>query len=276
MTNKVQRTISENTKGTATRAVLLLTAIVAALMLSSGAALAVTKTCETSVDCFGTSDPDTLKGTDDGNDFIYGRGGADTIKGFGEEAALDYLYGQGGPDEISGGSGPDALIGGAGNDELGGGVDFDYYYFGSGWGDDSISDGAASTNLAAFRGGPNADAPVVDEDLVVKLVSGDGPEVKTEGGTDTVEWEGNAIDQVSGGTGDDRITGNLAANFVNAGSGSDTVFGGGGDDYIRVNDGSTGDVVDCGEDIFGSDRDTVYFDAGDPIADNCENRILAP
>jgi hypothetical protein len=33
MTNKVQRTISENTKGTATRAVLLLTAIVAALML---------------------------------------------------------------------------------------------------------------------------------------------------------------------------------------------------------------------------------------------------
>ena len=32
MTNKVQ-TISENTKGTATRAVLLLTAIVAALML---------------------------------------------------------------------------------------------------------------------------------------------------------------------------------------------------------------------------------------------------
>lgn len=142
MTNMVQRTISENTKGTATRAVLLLTAIVAALMLSSGAALAVTKTCETRVDCFGTSDPDTLKGTDDGNDFIYGRGGADTIKGFGEEAALDYLYGQGGPDKISDGSGPDALIGGAGNDELSGGVDFDYY-FGSGWGDDSISDGAA-------------------------------------------------------------------------------------------------------------------------------------
>lgn len=275
MTNKVQ-TISENTKGTATRAVLLLTVIVAVLMLSSGVALAITKTCEASIDCFGTSDSDTLKGTDDGNDFIYGRGGADTIKGFGEEAALDYLHGQGGPDRIFGGSGPDALVGGVGNDELSGGVDFDYYYFGNGWGKDFITDGASSTNLVAFKGGPNADTPVVTEDLVVKLVSGDGPEVKAAGGTGTVEWEGNAINQVSGGSGDDRITGNLAANFVNAGSGADTVFGGGGDDYIRVNDSSTGDVVDCGEDVFGSDRDTVYFDTGDQIADNCENKFPAP
>jgi Ca2+-binding RTX toxin-like protein len=275
MTDKVQA-ISENTKATATtRAVLLLTAIAAVLMLSSGVALAITKTCEANSDCFGTSDPDTLKGTDDGNDFIYGRGGADTIKGFGEEAALDYLHGQGGPDKIFGGSGPDALVGGAGDDELSGGVDFDYYYFGSGWGDDFISDGAASSNLVAFRGGPNANTPVVTEDLVVKLVSGDGPEVKTEGGGSTVEWEGNAINQVSGGSGDDRITGNLVANFVNAGPGADTVFGGGGDDYVRVNDGSSGDVVDCGEDVFGSDRDTVYFDAGDQIADNCENKVLA-
>ncbi|HLL40178.1 MAG TPA: hypothetical protein VK357_10990 [Rubrobacteraceae bacterium] len=267
---------NEGIGGMKRRAVLLLTAIVAALLLSSGVASAITKTCEASVECFGTSDPDTLKGTDDGNDFIYGRGGADTIKGFGEEAALDYLYGQGGPDKIFGGSGPDALIGGAGNDELSGGSDFDYYYFGSGWGDDSISDGATSTNLVAFRGGPNADAPIVTEDLVVKLVSGDGPEVKTAGGSGTVEWEGNAINQVSGGSGDDRITGNLAANFVNAGSGADTVFGGGGDDYIRVNDGSGGDVADCGEDVFGSDRDTIYFDEGDQIADNCENKILTP
>jgi hypothetical protein len=144
---------NEGIGGMKRRAVLLLTAIVAALLLSSGVASAITKTCEASVECFGTSDPDTLKGTDDGNEFIYGRGGADTIKGFGEEAALDYLYGQGGPDKIFGGSGPDALFGGAGNDELSGGVDFDYYYFGSGWGDDSISDGAGLYQPGAFRGG---------------------------------------------------------------------------------------------------------------------------
>ena len=103
-----------------------------------------------------------------------------------------------------------------------------------------------------------------------------GPEVKAEGATGTVEWEGNAINQVSGGSGDDWIPGNSKANYINAGSGADTVSGGGGDDYLRVRDSSGGDVADCGEDAFGSDDDTVYFDAGDQRADNCEKKVPAP
>jgi len=55
------------------RATLLLMAMAAALMLSSGVALAVTITCQATFDCLGTSDPDTLEGSA-GNDYMYARG----------------------------------------------------------------------------------------------------------------------------------------------------------------------------------------------------------
>lgn len=250
----------------------MLTSTMLALVLSSGVALALTRTCEANVDCLGTNDPDILRGlrdTDDSNN-IYGRGGADILKGFG---GADELYGQGGSDELFGGAGMDYLAGGPANDALSGGADsFDYYHFGPGWGEDSIADSDTPANRVSFYKGPS-DFVYVTEDLTIDLVSGDGPEAETESGTSTVNWERNVIQHVFGGSGDDRITGNSLGNHIYGGSGADNISAGGGNDEIRVRDGSGDDVVDCGEPFFGSDDDTVFFDSGDQIDPSCELQL---
>ena len=256
------------------QAALLLMAMAAALMVSGGVALAATITCKSDGKCFGTENADILNGTG-GNNYMYGLGGGDTLKG---RDGHDELYGQGGGDKLFGGPDIDFLIGGPGNDELHGGDGAsDYYWFGDGWGNDSITDSTTSPNGVDFREQPNAKPPVlVTEDLTIRLNSGAGPEVKNESGTDTVDWDDSVITSVYGGSGDDKITGNLFANNnIRGFSGKDTIFGGFGNDTIHVGDSSGGDKVDCGEGIFGVvDHDTVYYDPKDTISTNCEEKVL--
>jgi Ca2+-binding RTX toxin-like protein len=252
------------------RSLLLLSTMTLMLLLAAGVALAVTKQCQADVDCFGTKRADTLNGTD-GSDFIYGRGRADTLSGFG---AFDQLYGQGGADKLFGSSGNDQLIGGSGKDALGGGEGIDTYYFGDGWGKDSLSDYVSSTNEIRFSSVPYQGV-VVTNDLIIDLTSGTGPEVRNASGTNTINWEGNVIDDVQSGYGDDEIMGNASANLIVGAGGADTIFGEGGDDEIRVNDNSTGDIVHCGE-----GDDTVLYDANlvlsDSIDSDCEHPIPNP
>ena len=262
-----------STQKTMRRTGVLFAATLLALVVFSGVALAATISCVAGVECFGTTQADTLNGSD-GQDFIFGRGSGDTIKGFGVN---DFLYGQGGADKLFGGADIDALIGGPGNDALSGGVDRDDYYFGDGWGKDTITDSATPANRLIFYISPNESLPATD-DLTIKLVSGEGPEVKNASGTSTINWEGNIIDEVNTGTGDDQITGNSAANIIDSNDGgADTISAGGGDDVINVNDGGGDDVVNCGDNIVipGSggipDNDRVFSDPGDQIASNCEN-----
>ncbi len=268
------------TQKTMRRTGVLFAATLLALVVFSGVALAATISCVAGVECFGTTQADTLNGSD-GQDFIFGRGSGDTIKGLGVN---DFLYGQGGPDRLFGGFGGDLMIGGPGNDALSGNEDPDRYYFGDGWGKDSITDNTASSegslpaeNVLVFSNGPrHAESVPATDDLTVKLASGEGPEVKNASGTSTINWEANVVRHVFSGTGDDNITGNSLANVIYGGvgtesSGADTISAGGGDDEIHVNDGFGDDVVDCGENIIpGTDSDTVYFDSGDTIDPNCE------
>jgi len=82
------------------RPVLVLAAMMLALIVSSGAALAISKTCELNVECVGTKEADILNGSDGGanRDVIFGRGGADTLNGiFGD----DDLFGQADPTSSS-------------------------------------------------------------------------------------------------------------------------------------------------------------------------------
>ena len=85
------------------RAILLMTAIAAALVLSSGVALALNVIdCEGSgIKCVGTNRADLIKGTN-GLDAIYARDKNDTLKGFGRS---DALLGQQGNDTLLGGHG---------------------------------------------------------------------------------------------------------------------------------------------------------------------------
>jgi Ca2+-binding RTX toxin-like protein len=249
------------------RMALLLVAIMGSLVLSSGIALAATVTCQAGVDCLGTKNADTLNGTAD-QDFMYARAGSDIVKGRGES---DELFGQGGNDELLGGAESDDLSGGAGVDGLSGGGGGDRYYFGDGWGKDSITDAATPGTEVHFFDLQKV-APVTD-DLIVDLESGTGPEAKNVSGTNAVNWEGNVIDSVFSGSGDDEITGNDSANSILGGAGADTIYGAQGDDEIFVNDGSLGDTVHCGP-----GDDTVYYDVigpflSDTIDSDCEGYV---
>jgi Ca2+-binding RTX toxin-like protein len=256
------------------QAVLVVAVIAAALLLSSGVALAATITCQAGVQCFGTKKADTLVGTG-GPDRMFGRGGADTLKGFGSG---DILNGQRGRDTLSGGSETDYLIGGVGNDALKGGAGAELYFFGPGWGKDSVIDTTASGTEIRFFSDESHGTPVT-ADVIVDLRSGAGPEAEDKSGTNTINWDGNVVDTVIGGTGDDHIMGNASANLITGSRGDDTIFGGRGNDEIRVLDDSSGDTVHCG-----AGEDTVLYDITDLVGvlrdsvdlGDCEHRIANP
>jgi Ca2+-binding RTX toxin-like protein len=225
--------MTTTTQKTMRRMTLLFAAMVLALVVSSGVALAVTKSCEAEVDGLG------------GNNL---------------------LYGQGGPDKLFGGPNRDNLVGGPGNDALSGGEDIDIYWFEGGWGKDIITDDATSQNMVVIKDSVTAD-------LIIRLFSGEGPEVKNASATSTIEWEESAVKSVRGGSGDDQITGSFLDNTIYGGTGADTISASLGDDEVHVSDGKGDDVVNCGEALPGggnSDNDVVFFDSGDTIDPNCE------
>ena len=94
---------------------------------------------------------DTLAGGR-GDDNLLGEGGNDNLSGFtGDDKLLggagnDSLRGQDGHDTLEGGSGKDTLVGGDGNDLLTGNFNADRFVFGEGWGDDTITDFAATVD----------------------------------------------------------------------------------------------------------------------------------
>ena len=232
--------------------------------------------CGDTFTCHGTSGPDLIKGTD-ANNGIEARGGNDVVRSRGGN---DFLEGQGGNDELRGGEDRDYVEGGPGRDALVGGAGGDSYEIRADpWGRDSLVD-AAVPDSDITTGNDLYIAFTVNEALVVNVVSGPGSEVRNTFVTGTIDWEGDAIDNVYGfGRGGDTITGNDKANLLAGFGGYDAVRGGGGDDYIRVDDGSGGDVVSCGEDGEGvEDNDVVYRDPPDPetgdpgddIAADCE------
>jgi hypothetical protein len=103
------------------RAILLLFAMIATLLLASGVALAVTK--------IGTNGPDTLRGTNK-SDNLLGKGGQDD------------LFGLGGRDNLLGGSGKDNVIGGS-ERRIGGG-------------DKNLAGGPGNDLVVAGQGSDNA------------------------------------------------------------------------------------------------------------------------
>ncbi len=254
------------TRKTMKRTGLLFAATLLALVVFSGVALAATLTCQAEVECFGTKQADTMNGTD-AQDLMYGKGRGDTLNGFG---GFDDLSGQSGADKLFGGPGNDDLYGGPGNDALNGGENFDHYYFGDGWGKDTITDSGPRESLSFVEFSNSGHLPV-SADLVIKLIPGDGPEVRNARGTSTINWEGDLFNkEVWPGSGDDQVTGTASENEIFGDyGGADNISTGAGDDYINVRDGEGDDVVDCGETPNVADADWVLFDSGDQIA-NCE------
>jgi Ca2+-binding RTX toxin-like protein len=264
------------------RAILLLAAMAAAMVLASGVALAVTKQCKTydaftnKGICYGTNERDTLRGTD-GVNVMYAKAGGDRLYGFGSQ---DRMHGQGDNDRLFGGADDDQLYPGRGRDALGGSDGHDFYHFYTNrWGKDTITDTAVSDNDPGTGNGVKLG--VGDASLTIDLNSGPVPEVKNASGTSTVNWDGNVIDNATNdGSGNDQITGNDVANRIMSLNGDDIVLAREGDDLIYVDDGYGGDTVNCGENVGGDatslDNDTVHYDnpgiynGTSDVVTNCE------
>jgi uncharacterized delta-60 repeat protein len=129
------------------------------------------------------------------------------------------LSGHDGNDLVRGGDAGDTLLGGPGNDRL----------FGNA-GDDTF-DAAFDTGSDTYHGGAGADRADYSaraDDLVVTLNNraGDGARGERDDVRDDVE-------DVTGGSGDDRISGSAANNRLTGGAGNDTLSGGAGKDQLR-------------------------------------------
>jgi hypothetical protein len=168
---------------------------------------------------------------------IIGTAGSDTLTG---TPGDDALYGLAGNDRLNGLQGNDDLDGGPGADDIRGGP-----------GDDAVS-----------YGGTSAPVTVTLDDQANDGAAGEGDNVHTD------------VEDIYGGAGDDRLTGDAAGNTIDGGAGNDTIvggkgfdflYGGPGDDVIDARDG-TQDVVDCG-----AGRDRAIVDRVDLVT-GCERR----
>lgn len=151
---------------------------------------------------------------------VTGGSGADTLTGDGLANALS---GGGGNDILRGAAGNDVLIGGSGKDVL---------------------DGGTGLDTAVYSDKTGA--------VVVTLVGANNATVAVAGvAEDTIR----NVENITGGSGADTLTGDGLANVLNGGAGNDTIRGGGGADTLiggRGNDflnGNSGlDTVDYSKD----------------------------
>ena len=99
---------------------------------------------------YGLPGNDTLYGSDNSNDTLYGNTGDDELYG---NAGNDILVGSFGNDILNGGSGDDMLIGGIGNDLLAGAGGSDRYLLKAGQGTDFIEGFQDGQDFIVLAGG---------------------------------------------------------------------------------------------------------------------------
>ncbi len=177
-----------------------------------------------------------------GDDIAFGGGGSDSLMGNG---GADILNGEAGTDTILGGTGNDVITGGAGNDTLMGEAGNDTFNYAMGDGADTLVDGGADTDTLNITGGAANDVlDVVLNGTALTSIEG-GTVINVErvnanlgGGTDTLNYSATSaanavtvnlatgtasgftsiagIENVTGGAGNDSLTGNGLANVLSA------------------------------------------------------------
>ncbi|GAA4596907.1 Ca2+-binding RTX toxin-like protein [Actinoplanes octamycinicus] len=211
---------------------------------------------------YGRGGNDNLNGWD-GNDLVHGGDGNDSIEeSSSKRSGSDVLHGDRGDDYIDGETGNDKLYGDDGSDLIFGGPGLDRLEGGYGpdtlQGDDCSRGAGFGPCVAAdvLLGGPDVDTVSYsdsDAPLVVDLDGARGDDGRS-GEHDTV---GADVENLGGGTKNDRLTGNGAANYIHGGrGGNDTIHGGAGDDQLSGGVGRDGLYGDAGDDVLlGSDDD---------------------
>ncbi len=164
---------------------MLLAALLAALVLASGAVLAVNKVCPS-----GTTQANPCSGTKN-NDLLIGTNGPDYIKSFA------------GNDKISGGPGDDTTNGGRGADT---------YSYSDGWGTDTLIDasGTDHVNFSALGGSGSGVFAFFVREPDANYVNGpNGARVNLSSGT--------VVEKVTGSSANDTLFTGGAANTLQPG-----------------------------------------------------------
>ena len=191
-------------------------------------------------------------------DVLSGGSGADTLTGDGSDNNLE---GNGGADDLSGGAGDDLIFGGAGDDTLDGGSGDDLLDGGSGsdTADYSSAGGAVTVDLNE-SGSQDTGAGGSDTLVDIENVTGSSSsDTLTGDGNDNVLVGGRGHDTLDGGGGDDTLSGGDHNDTLTGGAGDDTLDGGSGNDTLSGGEGD--DTI-----IGGSGTDTVsYADATDGV-----------
>ncbi len=155
---------------------------------------------------------------------VTGGSGGDYLVG---NSGVNILRGGGGGDQLRGGSGDDMLFGQAGMDRLEGGA-----------GDDFLEGGADGDVLIGGQGSDSINYADDTANLDIRLFNG-----SASGGSATGDSY-SQVENVFGGSGDDYLAGNSAANMLRGRGGDDVLIGGSADDMLE---GGTGaDVMDGG------------------------------
>lgn len=204
---------------------------------------------------------------------INGGDGDDTI--FGSADIGDTIFGSDGDDSIMAGNGTDRIEGGDGHDTISGGQGLNTILAGdghdlvvSGAGSDSIDGGDGDDILSAGAGNDTVDGG----DGADLLNGNDGNDVITGGfgdntlqgdaGQDTITGGANG-DLISGGVGDDVLFGNQGNDTLNGEAGDDSINAGRGADSIDAGDDN--DTVDAGvgrDSVIGGDGNDLIFGGG--------------
>jgi Ca2+-binding RTX toxin-like protein len=220
---------------------------------------------------FGLGGADILDGGT-GNDMLDGGAGADTlIGGTGNDTLLggldnDILNGGTGADVLLGGDGNDTLTGGTGADALFGDAGDDIFNFNFGDGPDAVDGGTGFDTMHILGTGGNNVLDVLFNGASITNFEGGtvtGVEAITAdlaGGTDTLSYAGSTagvtvnlaahtasgftsitgIENVTGGSGNDTLTGDAAANRLAGGAGNDTYFANSNDTIVEGAGGGSG------------------------------------
>ncbi len=192
-------------------------------------------------------------------------------------AGNDTLTGNNAVNILDGGAGDDTIRGAGASDTIRGGVGNDTVLYTIGDGADAIDGGADSDTLTVTGTAANNTLNVVFNGAALTTLESatlSGIETVTAdliGGTDTLTYgattaavavalaAGSAsgfaaiagIENVTGGAGDDTISGDTNANVLNGGGGADTLSGGLGNDTLNGAGGTdTASYADEGADMF--------------------------
>ncbi|MEM0953162.1 MAG: hypothetical protein AAGI24_03380 [Pseudomonadota bacterium] len=208
---------------------------------------------------WGDAGNDALYGGDSGDD-LYGGYGNDTLYG---EDGEDVLYGDfsadsflGGADTLYGGFDSDILYGDYGDDELYGEEGGDFLY--GGYGNDTLSGGDGDDYLDGGAGNDTADYSGTVSDLVINLsLSSDQAD-----GEDTGIDQLFNIENVTGGDGEDLITGDFNANVLIGNDADDQLYGLEGADTLKGGEGNDILVGGYGDDVLQGGAGTDTIDGG--------------